>query len=183
MYLHDRVGAARSLVALKNHYEQNPSPPSEHDYGASFPKNMMIMAGLGGAALFSYWAEKNSIPKEIPVPPISAAINSLAHPVLGYAAGLAVNLYERIADKKFDATKFGAAAVASMVAFDAFAEGFQSGRNQEWYNPIALDNFDETGKDLAFTGFGLAIYDKINNRGLIDKIRNSKIVTKIIRRF
>lgn len=183
MYLHDRVGAARSLVALKNHYEQNPSPPSEHDYGSSMQKNLMIMAGLGGAAVFSYWAEKNSIPKEIPVPPISAAINSLAHPVLGYAAGLAVNLYERTVDKKFDATKFGAAAVASMVAFDAFAEGFQSGRNQEWYNPIAFDNLFETSKDLVFTGLGLAIYDKINSRGLINKISNSKIVSKFIKRF
>lgn len=143
--------------------DQPPDSPKQIDWNT----NAKITGGLVLAGAASFLGERYGVNKELP-PLIKQSADSMAHPMLGYAGGMAVAVADavgaRLRGAEMKAKAYGVAATLTTVFFNTDAEVFQSGRTSWQYDPLSSDHIGESAKDAGFAALGLGLFYALNRR-------------------
>lgn len=132
-------------------------PPEQQPSDVGFRQNLMVGAGLAVIAVEAYFFQHLGFSKA-DGQPVKAVVESGAHPVLGFAAGMAVWSLDR---EKFSITDKLAVTAGVVLAtiLDAGAEISQDAIIQPKETFLSPNMQFESAKDYtaALIGFGIAL--------------------------
>jgi hypothetical protein len=139
----------------------------ESTKAGNWQNHALATASLSAVALFSVWAERNGVNKEL-ITPYEEMANSCAHPVLGYAgAWIGTKVVDRFSDayQRLKGDLYGIyAAVATASSADYSAEKIQSElwAAPQYENFLSAANLPETAKDYLAVIGGLGLFYAID---------------------